>query len=147
MSEDFYGYKSPLAYLDAYQAETARLCRLKKADLIVEYRRELESKNIISLVGGPVTKDELISAIMRERFPRYREAAEANGARIAAQQRKMDIHSLTMRLINVSDEDLAEALRGVGDLARLHRAVTAALLRQQGEAVAAMEAKVSDARR
>lgn len=56
-------------FRQAHDTYARELSRLPKARLALRYGQQLASRGVVLLGGGPVGKDELISALMRERFP------------------------------------------------------------------------------
>jgi YD repeat-containing protein len=62
------------AYISQYDARARRLARTSLPDLRVTYARVLGSAGQILLVGGPVTREELATAILELEFPEISEA-------------------------------------------------------------------------
>lgn len=53
----------------AHDAYVKRLDKLSTGKLKFEYKRELAERNTYSVMGGPRSKDELISALVELRYP------------------------------------------------------------------------------
>jgi hypothetical protein len=98
------------AYLASVDAEAKRLNRMKVPELRDEHRQQLDEQDIVPLVDPQLKRDELISEILRLRFPRMREAYEQRAERFSAQEHARAINDLVMRLVHISDADLAEVL-------------------------------------
>lgn len=56
-------------FRQAHDTYARSLSRLPKVQLSIRYRQQLANRGMVLLGGGPASKDELISALMRERFP------------------------------------------------------------------------------
>lgn len=117
-TEIFPSAEDAKAYIEAHDAEVRLLSRATRDALRDLYQRDLASRNTVSLTGGPRVKDELISALANSRFPRYREAMEVRAWYHNRDERRRVVQELSMRLIHISEELLAEVLEATSPWAR-----------------------------
>jgi hypothetical protein len=74
MTEHFEALEDAEDYVRAHDADAGSLDREKPAWLRHLYEKAVKDAGQIRLMGGPVSKDELISSILELRYPRIAEA-------------------------------------------------------------------------
>lgn len=118
MSEHFKTEQDVADYIRQHDAQAVQLNRQRVPSLREMHRQELADRGAVPLMGGPGCKDELIRAILELRFPHAREAYDRRAEDFGRKAHAASILDLSMRLINIGDEDLAEVLRSLHPVTR-----------------------------